>query len=446
MSLTDTFEAQMRALLGEEWEALQVALQEAPPTSIRLNPAKVAAPPAAGRPVPWSDGLGWYLDERPSFTLDPLFHAGAWYVQEASSMFVGWLVRKARAFDQVGWRAVLDLCAAPGGKATHLLSLMPEEEVLVVANEVARNRWLALQHNVARWGAAHALLTQHDPAAFGPLRGFFDLVVVDAPCSGEGLFRKMPEARAQWSASQVRHCALRQHHILEQAAALVRPGGWLIYSTCSWNHLENEARVAQLEARGFAVVPLELPTQWGISWSGKGWRFYPHRLGGEGFFAALLRREDEPATPTRTSQFTRLQPLSAKKAPSDWLDPQKQWSYWQDKKGRLYASPQALETQVRRAIRALPTALPALELGRLKGRHFAPAAALALSTHLAGVPSITVDLDTARALLRGQIPPLATSEKGLLLVRYRGLGLLWVKALGHRINNYYPKAWRIRHV
>ncbi len=446
MSQSDTFEAQMHALLGDEWEALRAALREAPPTSIRLNAAKAAGPPAGARAVPWSDGLGWYLEGRPSFTRDPLFHAGAWYVQEASSMFVGWLARQARALDRRRWHAVLDLCAAPGGKTTHLLSLMPEEEVLVVANEVVPSRRAALQHNLARWGMAHALHTQHDPAEFGGLRGFFDLVVVDAPCSGEGLFRKMPEARAQWSASQVRHCALRQHRILEQAASLVRAGGWLIYSTCTWNRRENEAQVAQLETRGFALVPLDLPSRWGICWSGQGWRFYPHRLEGEGFFAALLRKEGESPAPAGPTRPARLQRLSAKRAPSHWLDPKKQWSYWQDGKGHLYASPQPLEAQVQQVAAALPTALPALALGQTKGRHFIPAPALALSTHLAEVPSLAVDADTARALLRGHTPPLATSEKGVLLVRHQGLGLLWIKALGNRINNYYPKAWRIRHL
>ncbi len=448
MSQNDPFDKQMQALLGPEWSAFRQALAGAPPTSIRLNPGKWRTPPAGATAVPWSDGLGWYLAERPSFTLDPRFHAGAWYVQEASSMFAGWLAARAHALDDTPWQAVLDLCAAPGGKTTHLLSLFDEKEVLVVANEVIRSRWPALQHNLMRWGHAHALLTRHDPSDFAGLAGFFDLVLVDAPCSGEGLFRKMPEARSEWSPAQVQHCALRQQRILQQAVELVRPGGWLLYSTCTWNRQEDEAQVDWLLTQGFELVRPEVPATWGIEWSGSGWRFYPHRLRGEGFFAALLRKKG-PAPPRRPhatmARSARLQRLSAKKAPTGWLGTSMPWSWWTDDKGIIFATPKSLQPMVETVWAALPHALPVLEVGQTKGKNFVPAPALALSLHVSDeVPALEVDRDTALALLRGETPAVEATEKGFRLVRHEGLGLLWIKALGHRINNYLPKGWRIR--
>ncbi len=447
MSQNDPFDHQMQELLGAEWSAFRHSLNIPPPTSIRLNPAKWPTPPPGAEPVPWAEGQGWYLPERPSFTLDPMFHAGAWYVQEASSMFAGWLTARARRLDATPWQAVLDLCAAPGGKTTHLLSLLPEESVLVVANEVIRSRWPALRHNLMRWGHAHALLTRHDPAAFSGLSGFFDLVLVDAPCSGEGLFRKMPEARSEWSPAQVQHCALRQQRILQQAVGLVRPGGWLLYSTCTWNRQEDEAQVAWLETQGFELIRPEVPASWDIEWSGKGWRFYPHRLRGEGFFAALLRKKETlPARPRTDKRPTsaRFQRLSAKKAPAQWLDTALPWSWWSDDRGTVFATPRPLQPLVEVVWSCLPDAVPVLEVGVTKGKNFVPAAALALSVHVGEVPSVEVERDTALDLLRGQTPPVETTGKGFHLVRYKKLGLLWIKALGRRINNYLPKGWRIR--
>ncbi len=447
----DEFEAQMNALLGNEWEALHKALTDTPPTSIRLNPAKGAVPPSNARPVPWTEGLGWYLPTRPSFTSDPRFHAGAYYVQEASSMFVGWLARRAMQLDTHQWHSVIDLCAAPGGKTTHLLSILPSH-VLVVANEVISNRWTALHHNVARWGYANLLLTCQEVASFAPLRTHFDLVVVDAPCSGEGLFRKMPQARQMWSSAQVDQCAIRQSHILQQAMALVRPVGWLIYSTCTWNRKENECQVVALEQAGFEVIDLPLDSGWNVVWSGKGWRFYPHRVQGEGFFAALLRKKGG-TTPTtgidrasKRSGKARLQRLSPKQVPTEWCAQPEQFDWYIGEKGMIYALPHTVQSQASLVLQHIPSAVPILAVGRYKGTGLIPAPELALATNRGEVPAVSVDRAVALALLRGETPKLEIPYKGWILVKYEGLGLCWIKHIGQRINNYLPKGWRIRHL
>ena len=232
-------------------ERVLVALAAEPEVSVRVNPFKLTLAalrehfgPIAGDPVAWAPEEGFYLRERPTFTLDPLFHAGAYYVQEASSMYVGVLFD--RAVTQLGRTSglrVLDLCAAPGGKSTQLLSRLDDTSFLV-ANEVVPARATVLAENIARWGCSNVAVTNSDPSAFTALRGYFDLAVVDAPCSGEGMFRKDERAVAEWSPDNVRLCAARQRRILGDVWPAVAPGGFLIYSTCTFNRMEDEDNVA----------------------------------------------------------------------------------------------------------------------------------------------------------------------------------------------------------
>ena len=262
------------------------ALAEDPEVSVRVNPFKCSVEdlrahfgPLAGDPVAWAPEEGFYLRERPSFTLDPLFHAGAYYVQEASSMYAGCLFDKA--VSQLGRKSglkVLDLCAAPGGKTTQLLSHLDDASILV-ANEVVPSRATVLAENVARWGCANVAVTNSDPSAFTALRSFFDVMVVDAPCSGEGMFRKDERAVVEWSPDNVRLCAARQRRILGDVWPALMPGGFLIYSTCTFNRTEDEDNVEWIcsELKGSC---LEMR------------HFYPGEDRGEGFFAALIRKED----------------------------------------------------------------------------------------------------------------------------------------------------------
>ena len=271
----------MNASLGPDRAGrLFDALAREPEVSVRVNPFKMTLEalrdhfgPLAGDSVEWAAGEAFYLTERPSFTLDPLFHAGGYYVQEASSMYVGVLFD--RAFEALGrpsGAAVLDLCAAPGGKTTQLLSHLPSD-CLLVANEVVPSRATVLAENVARWGCANAVVTCNDPSAFR--REHFDIVVVDAPCSGEGMFRKDERAVAEWSPDSVRLCAARQRRILSDIWPTLPSGGFLIYSTCTFNSLEDEDN-AEWICSSLGGRCLEMR------------HFYPGEERGEGFFCSLI--------------------------------------------------------------------------------------------------------------------------------------------------------------
>ena len=276
----------LRDSLGmERADRLLAALSAEPEVSVRVNPDKLSLSALrehfgvlVGDPVLWAADEAFYLTERPSFTLDPLFHAGAYYVQEASSMYVGKLFERAKAILGKEDLRVLDLCAAPGGKTTQLLSHL-DDTSLLVANEVVPSRATILAENVARWGRSNVAVTQSDPAAFGALHGFFDIAVVDAPCSGEGMFRKDERAVAEWSPANVQLCAARQRRILADFWPSLRPGGFLIYSTCTFNRQEDEDNVDWI-CRELGAERLDMR------------HFYPGEDRGEGFFAALLRKEE----------------------------------------------------------------------------------------------------------------------------------------------------------
>lgn len=277
---------EMRDSLGpERAEQVLSAMAGEPAVSVRVNPRKLMLPALrahfgtlAGDPVPWASEEAFYLNDRPSFTLDPLFHAGAYYVQEASSMYVGNLFERAKAMLGKETLRVLDLCAAPGGKTTQLLSHL-DNTSLMVANEVVPSRATVLAENVARWGLSNVAVTQSDPAAFGSLRDFFDIAVVDAPCSGEGMFRKDERAVAEWSPANVALCAARQRRILADFWPSLKTGGFLIYSTCTFNRQEDEDNVDWI-CRELGAECLDMR------------HFYPGEDRGEGFFAALLRKGD----------------------------------------------------------------------------------------------------------------------------------------------------------
>ena len=243
LPLPELFRSRTTESLGtSEAERLFAALDNGEsPVSIRFNPYKIGSQPE-GRQVPWCR-YGYYLDERPQFTLDPAFHGGAYYVQEASSMFLEAIFRQI--FEPDAAPRILDLCAAPGGKTT-LLSTLAGAEGLVVANEVIRQRASVLAANAVKWGIGNIVVTNNDPAHFAPFEHYFDLIAVDAPCSGEGMFRKDPAARTEWSEQGVKLCAARQRRILSDIWGSLRPGGILIYSTCTFNAAENEENIAWL--------------------------------------------------------------------------------------------------------------------------------------------------------------------------------------------------------
>src|ERR1700757_2132543 len=264
------------------------------PVSVRLNPLKPACSFTFDKQVPWANNA-FYLSERPIFTNDPLFHAGCYYVQEASSMFVEQALKQSTELSKQLF--VLDACAAPGGKSTLLASLLNKESLLV-SNEVISTRVLSLVHNMAKWGTANSVISNNDPKDFSRLPDFFDVMVVDAPCSGSGLFRKQEDAIEHWSAENVNHCSLRQQRILHDLLPSLKQGGVLIYSTCSYSKEENE-NICDHLCKEFSLesAQLKISGDWGIvetrsdAHKAFGYRFFPHLARGEGFFLACFRKK-----------------------------------------------------------------------------------------------------------------------------------------------------------
>ena len=281
--LPSDFSSRMQTVLGHSYQAFESALTETAPVSIRKNPMKKSDLFEDSTQIPW-EPRGYYLNERPSFTLDPAFHAGAYYVQEASSMLIGYALRQVIDFSEN--LKILDLCAAPGGKSTLLLSHMNQNSVLL-SNEVIRTRVNILKENLHKWGNPNVLVSNHEAEDFKPLNGFFDLVLIDAPCSGEGLFRKDENARREWSVDNVKLCAARQRKIVANAVDLLREGGILLYSTCTYNAQENMGNV-QWVAEQFDCesLSINLPPNWGVVELNEnnryGYQCYPHLLKGEG--------------------------------------------------------------------------------------------------------------------------------------------------------------------
>lgn len=444
--LPEAFINQFQGILNTgEVNSLSEALQGESPTSIQLHPSKAMSLPENATQVPWYAN-GRYLDQRPVFTLDPSFQAGAYYVQEASSMFISQLAT-ANLPTNRPWK-ILDLCAAPGGKSCLLAAIAPQGSLLV-SNEVIKSRYGILKYNLAKWGIDNCWTTNHDPEKFEALAGFFDLVVVDAPCSGEGMFRKDPAAIGEWSSENVKLCAARQERILQAAAPLVAQDGLLIYSTCTYNRKENENQAQFLTSKHpFEIIQTDFPSDWNISSDGIGYRFYPHKTKGEGFFAFAARKlKDEAPRKRKQKPPGHWVPMKEKAATlaALLLRQPKKYLFYQDKSGLIHAIDQSWKNEMEVLVAALGRLDMGFPVGTIKGKQIIPAAELAFHTaRQADIPSFVVDRMTALRLLKKETPPIPDLPKGWQLISYQGNGLLWVKGLGNRYNNYYPSAWRIR--
>lgn len=456
----------MQAQIGAEWPLLEAALQTTPPVSIRLNPRKTVdvgrrtldfsphsptlpanKQPVNQSPIPWHPN-GFYLSERPVFTLDPVFHAGAYYVQEASSMFLYEALRQTVDFSKP--LKILDLCAAPGGKSTLMLD-MASPDSLLISNETIRPRTGPLRENLERWGSPNVAVTSGEVEEFAALEGWFDVVLADAPCSGEGLFRKDPDAMREWSLPQVEFCAARQRRILAAAVQALKPGGILLFSTCTYNSQENDENAKWL-AKTFDVEPitLEIPVDWGIVQTAAGGaQFYPHHLQGEGFFLAVFRKkEDDSKKHTPAARYKNITPLPKNLAPlaAAWLDPSVEARFFLTPSGEVLALPAMLEPDYLMLDKFLKTKWFGTNIGEFKGKDFVPSHALALS-RLAAPALPGVDLTRQQALLflkKETFDPPVGAPLGWTLARFEGLNLGWLKILPNRLNNYLPQERRIR--
>lgn len=333
----------------------------------------------------------------------------------------------------------LDACAAPGGKTTAIASRLPEGSMLV-ANEYDRSRAAVLAENVAKWGDGRVACVRGDAARFASMRGAFDVVSADVPCSGEGMMRKDAEAAAQWSPALVEECARTQWRIVEALWEALRPGGAFVYSTCTFNRTENEEIVARLAAgkgaRGVTVEALERPEiVRGIDIDLPCYRFLPGRVRGEGLFLCVLRKPgDASAAAVKTPRASR-KPDAAAAAVGAWLEGD--YAVATDAAGAVCAVP--------RAVSALLPEARGVQVAQIKGRDILPAQPLALSTSLrdCAFPAVAVDYATALAYLRREAVTLEGAPRGIVLLQYAGRPLGFVKNLGNRANNLYPQAWRI---
>ena len=492
MFLPDAFIKQTQELLGDEAETLFVALEKPAPVSIRLNADKVCEARQEGisvsraASVPWSS-YGWYLTQRPAFTFDPLLHAGCYYVQEASSMFVEQALRQA--LSMMGGAAVrmLDLCAAPGGKSTLLASVLPKGSLLV-ANELIRSRANVLAENLIKWGRPEVVVTQSDSSAFSGLTGFFDVILTDVPCSGEGMFRKDPDSIAEWSEDNVRICASRQRDILSNCWQALRPGGFLIYSTCTYNTLEDEENVRWIcDELGAGLLKIPVQPGWGVTGalglsSGNGsstvrtdrdnnagadakafaddipvYRFLPHKTKGEGFFLALLQKKESDVKAGFSGKSLNLKSTKAggnqKKLPEipekvrNLLKTPEEYDFSYNRQGQIYAFPQKHKQAFQKLEERLRIVHAGIVMGEVKGKDLLPDISLALSTELNtdSVETCTLDLKQSINYLRREALVLPeTCPLGWVLMLFKGYPLGWMKNIGNRANNAYPNEWRIR--
>lgn len=430
----------MQALLKDEAASFFDSQEIAPPVSLRKHPLKgtsLTLPIAES--IPWcSEGV--YLSSRPSFTLDPLFHAGSYYVQEAGSMLIEKLISPfITAHKNV---KMLDLCAAPGGKSTHLLSLL-QGDGIVVSNELIPLRNKILRQNIAKWGYSNSIVTQNKAEDFARSGVQFDLILVDAPCSGEGLFRKDEQAILEWSADQVNVCSARQHKILDEILPALKPGGLLLYSTCTYESSENDLQMQRLiDEDGMQVCTGTPPA--GISPTTYGWQAFPHNVKSEGFYCCLLRKPGTLEIDHHTSSKVTLKKKENPEV-SKWLEEEHPFSFMQQQ-DFMYANTPIIHAITTQLSASCYIRSSGILMGEIKGKDFIPSAELALSNHLSkNLPGVDLNLEEAIHYLCGEPLKNQSDHLGWHLVRYNGRALGWAKKIAARWNNYYPKEWRIQH-
>ncbi len=425
-------------------------------TSLRFNTLKKGkmdedggihhSPLTIHHAVPWSSN-GIYLNSRPSFTLDPLFHAGTYYVQEASSMFLEQAVRQT--VDVAQPLLVLDLCAAPGGKSTLLQSIISKESLLV-SNEVIHSRVNILKENCIKWGSGNVVVTNNDPKDFSKLKGLFDVLVIDAPCSGSGLFRRDANAINEWSEDNVQLCSGRQQRIIADAWDCLKEDGVLIYSTCSYSAEEDEEILDWMaEKLKVESVKLKVEDEWNIDEvqttnNAFGYRFWPYKVKGEGFFIAALRKKEDVDSVRIKIKSAQVPSKKEMAIASNWLQSTEGLSFIMQGQNIAVIPVQWNET-IQYLMQELKVRYAGVELGTIAKNDLIPEHALALSTLIKqSIFSVELDLEQALNYLRKNEISISNDHKGWALANYQGYHLGWMKMLGNRINNYYPKEFRIR--
>lgn len=429
----------------EAFEAVHLSGQQI--TSVRINPHKLPSPTnLLQEPIPWS-GYGYYLEQRPSFTFDPLFHAGTYYVQEASSMFLEQALKQT--IDLMQPLKVLDLCAAPGGKSTHIQSLISKESLLV-SNEVIRSRANVLKDNIIKWGCENVVVTNNDPKDFAALDNYFDVIVVDAPCSGSGLFRRDAAAIEEWSEANVTLCSQRQQRILADVLPALKENGILIYSTCSYSQQEDEAIGEWLQQECYMEnVQLSVADEWGIIESAGGYRFWPDKVKGEGFFLACFKKINAADNSVINSKKPVRQAGKLEMLSKQEMQTVAKWVKTEGKiftryESTVYAWPAINQADFNLVLEKLRVVYSGVLVGELMRDKLIPEHALALSCiNNDTTQRVSLTKEEAIQYLQRKDIKLEAASKGWSLACFETHSLGWMNVLPGRVNNYYPKGLRI---
>ncbi len=462
MDLPKDFVTRTRNLLGEkEFEKLEQGMNTPSPTSIRINPFKWENKLSEER-VEWCEN-GYYLKQRKPFTFDPLFHAGAYYVQEAASMFLDKVIKEYIDTPVTA----LDLCAAPGGKSTLIRSALPAGSLLF-ANEYVKNRSQILAENIIKWGNSDVIVTNNSPSDYSKFKNLFDFILTDVPCSGEGMFRKDEMAISEWSVDNVLNCQKRQKEILTDIWGTLKENGILVYSTCTYNQEENEDNVKWIvEELGAEILQVPIDESWNISGALTNdnlsvYRFLPHRTKGEGLFMAVLRKKfknvdsedyDSLYLDERKENKKNKKGIKGNNKAAAVPENIKQWIKNSDE--FIFESDETTITAIPKKIHDIYQMVKGklriihhgIEIATIKGKDFIPSHSLALSTCLNRTKFCSVELDYNRAIayLRKEAIVIDDSyPKGYVLFTYRGRPIGFAKNIGNRTNNLYPQEWRIR--
>lgn len=460
LELPEEFKSSMSEMLKDEYISFIESLNSPVSVSVRKNVQKSLSLGVQEAVFEGEKPIGWcrkgvYLPTRPSFTLDPLFHAGGYYVQEASSMFVS---QYTDTLNDNVYLLALDLCAAPGGKSTLLLSSLPSGSLLF-ANEIIRQRCMILKENVIKWGNPNVIITNNSSSDYQKCGLQFDIILCDAPCSGEGMFRKDAVSIREWNPANVDLCSHRQREILSDIWPCLKPGGLLIYSTCTYNIYEDEliARFIRDELKGMPVS-IKIDSVWGVdptNYAGDDipvYHFFPHKCRGEGFFICGFRKQSYTQDVThchRRHIRNKLKHKVACSLPSsikNWIRQSDDFIFDASFSGDIYAFPKTHAEILSAAGPSLNVIYNGLHVASKKGKDYKPAHSLAMSTLLKpdSFSSVDVDYATAIAYLRSESIVLPDVARGFLLLKYNGYPLGFVNNVGNRANNLYPDSWRIK--
>lgn len=448
MELSSEFIDEINCILPhDEVTQLIEALDKEPTTSVRRNVRKLPNDVFATTktPVKWCAN-GAYLPQREQFTFDPLFQSGSYYVQDASSMIIQNVVSALASNTDLRY---LDACAAPGGKTTAAIDALSDGS-LVIANEYMNNRAQALRENIMKWGAPNCVVVNNDTTIIGAkFPNYFDIIAADVPCSGEGMFRKDSEAVSQWTPALVAQCASRQKEIIDNLWEALRPGGYLIYSTCTYNRFENEEMINYIISTYEAEsIDMQFPTEWnirqGIDTPHHCYRFMPHRTEGEGLFISVLHKNGDETSTIPTLKKGKDKPLSVPMV-DKLLNNRSQFSLNANKE-KIIAIPSRYADEIAYISKNMHMIYAGVELGTIKGKDFIPSQALALSPiyNSNSFPIANVNYQQAIAYLRGESIMLTDTPKGIVALQYGKVIIGFAKNLGNRANNLYPKEWRIK--